>query len=90
MGEFRREDCKQCGAPVPPRRRSLCDACVARNELKHNKRHAAEQLERRRTDPEYRDKHNAYQREWCKSTRELERHQLKEARKCEKCGGPIP
>ena len=90
MAEFRRSECKQCGAPVPPRRLSLCDNCAADNKRKHNVRHGAEQLERRRTDQEYRESWNAYQRERDKRTREIENLQKKTDRRCEECGGPIP
>ena len=90
MAEFRREDCKQCGAPVPPRRRSLCDNCAADNIRKHNVRHGAEMLARRRKDRAYREGWNAYQRERDKRQRELDNLQIKTDRRCQVCGGPIP
>ena len=89
MAEFRREDCKQCGAPVPPARRSLCDDCATDNKRAHNVRHGAEMLERRRTDPAYRESWNAYQRERDKRHRALDNLQIKTGRRCEECGGPI-
>ena len=90
MGDSKRTTCKQCRAAVPPHRRSLCDRCAESNKKSHEKFNNDRKLERRRTDPDYREKCLEYQREWWRARREIDTHQIRETRRCEICGGPIP